>query len=109
MQTKAHDHSKLPLKGDDFKLECTAVQKGNPADDKYYWYKNLVYSKPLTDSSKYSGYNTQNLTIKKLEASDDGEYECKLLTDAGMSETVNRYTLSVSCKYHSPETNFYKF
>lgn len=89
-----------PFKGEDFKLKCVIKKNGNPAvGGEYFWYKNSTQGQPLTDSSKYTGSTTSELTILNLEASDDDEYECKLLTKAGMGLTEKPYELIVNCKY----------
>lgn len=97
---RTEEESPEAIEGGEFNLLCKVNETGYPKDiSQYFWYK-YPPGELLQDSMKYSGATTSTLTIKNLRyKDDDSSYECKLLTDAGMSTTDQKYNLSVLRKY----------
>ena len=80
-------------------LTCEA--EGIPNNITYFWYKNGTNQ--ITNGGKYSGADTEQLTITGIDVTDAGSYECHPVNVFGTVQTlstkVNVKCELCNCKY----------
>lgn len=86
--------------GEDAVFSCTATaESGTGITFTQQWYKD---GSPLSNSSKYSGVNTNTLTVHDAEESDEGDYYFQVSNNFGGVATTNTVTLTVTGFSNTP-------